>query len=155
MKHANPGTGATEYARNLTVGLTREKAAVVIQTHTPEDRRVKHCDYCGCLWRDGSLRNTSRTCCDECKTSLKTEQRARQRAEKALLSGKVKKKTKRDLNYVWWLEYPFWLDEYEMLKLSWKYEVPTDFEKLDIISAQQQIHGPGNRKKGNGSPNDD
>ncbi|MGO4374726.1 hypothetical protein AB4Z21_29035 [Paenibacillus sp. MCAF20] len=144
----SPGTGALEYARKLTEGLTREQAAVAIRTHMSECNRVKRCDYCGHYWLDESSRNRKRTCSDECKTGIKTLQRGQQRADKALMTGKSpKKKTKREINYIWWLEYPFWLSEYEMLKQTWKREVPTEIQTMDFVSSQLQIYGPGNRKK--------
>lgn len=130
-----PGAGAIAYARERIAGLSRDEAAPVIReliANPLDDKRVKRCEYCGYPWRDDSLRNTKRTCSDECKTALKTLQRRRQRADKALLEGEdapPKKRAKRHC-YVWWLEYPFWLNEYEMLKRSWKYEVPYDPSKL-------------------------
>ncbi|WP_340673159.1 hypothetical protein [Brevibacillus agri] len=148
--NAWPGEGAIEYARRQLAGLTREQAASHIPRllkELPDDKRVKRCDYCCYPWRDDSLRNTKRTCSDECKTGIKTLQRRQQRADKALLAGKSKKRTKRELNYIWWLEYPFWLDEYEMLKYSWKFEKPMDTESLAYIFGNQQIHGSGNRRK--------
>ncbi|RAV19504.1 hypothetical protein [Paenibacillus contaminans] len=147
----SPGAGALEYARTLTEGLSRDEAAVVIRrllTEPPADPRVKRCDFCSYPWRDSSLRNTKRTCCDECKTGAKSFQKRQQRADKALLTGKVRKRTKRDEYYVWWLEYPFWLDEYEMLKRAWKYEVPHGVELIDTVRSQNEAYGDGNRKRG-------
>ncbi|MBY0083730.1 hypothetical protein [Brevibacillus brevis] len=145
-----PGEGAIEYARKQIVGLTREQAATRIpqlMKEISDDKRVKRCDYCGYLWRDDSRRNTKRTCSDECKTGIKTLQKKKQRADKALLEGKTKKRTRLDDYYLWWLEYPCWTNEYEMLKRSWKYEKPMDDEKLDYIRGNQQRYGNGNRKK--------
>lgn len=132
-----PGIGAIEYARSLVAGLTREQAAVCLRKE-PDDQRVKRCDYCRYHWRDTSLRNNKRTCCDECKISLKSTQRRQQRADKELLKGESRrrKKSKIQTSYVWWLEYPFWINEYEMLKYSWKYEVPYGSEILDFIQAK-------------------
>ncbi|MEW9700706.1 hypothetical protein [Paenibacillus sp. SI8] len=148
-----PGTGAVEYARSLTAGMTREQAAIALsRAYRINDARIKRCDYCGYLFRDESKRNLRQTCCGECKTALKTLQRRQQRADKALLTGeppKVKRKTKRDVYYVWWLEYPFWLSEYEMLKQTWKYEVSHDTELMDAIQEKNMTYGAGNRKRGN------
>jgi len=148
-----PGEGAINYACEQLAGLTREQAAASIPRllkELPDDKRVKRCDYCGYPWRDDSLRNTRRTCSEECKTGIKSLQRRQQRADKALLADKTKKRTKREQNYIWWLEYPFWLSEYEMLKQSWKFEIPTDREKLEYISGNQRVLGLGNRKRGAG-----
>lgn len=145
-----PGEGAIKYARRQLAGLTREQAKARIPRllkQLPDDKRVKRCDYCGYPWRDESLRNTKRTCSEECKTGIKTLQRRQQRADKALLTGKTKKRTKREQNYIWWLEYPFWLNEYEMLKYSWKFEKPMDAERLAYIRGNQQLYGSGNRRK--------
>ncbi|MFA4137036.1 MULTISPECIES: hypothetical protein [unclassified Brevibacillus] len=145
-----PGEGAVEYARQHIVGLSRDKALSAIQRllkETPDDKRIKRCDYCGYPWRDDSMRNTKRTCSNECKTAVKTLQRRQQRADKALLTGKTKKRTKRDEYYIWWLEYPFWINEYEMLKHSWKYEKSMDEEGLAYIRGKQQLYGKGNRKR--------
>jgi hypothetical protein len=144
-----PGEGAIKYAASLVDALSREEAAKVITSvleGLPPDRRVKLCDFCKYPFRDESLRNTRGTCCDGCKRGLKTLQRRKQRADKDLLSPKPKKSTKREQNYYWWFEYPFWLDEYEMLKQSWKYEVPHDMALLDHVTSQNQLYGPGNRK---------
>jgi hypothetical protein len=145
-----PGEGAIKYASEHLAGLTREQAAAQVARllkELPDDKRVKRCDYCGYPWRDISLRNTMRTCSKECKTGAKTLQKKKQRADKALLTGKMKKPTKREEYYYWWFEYPFWIDEYEMLKQSWKYEKPMDHEKIAYIIGNQQIWGPGNRKR--------
>jgi hypothetical protein len=149
IKYGWPGAGAIEYARRQVSGLSREQAALIMRnllTGTSSEKRVKRCAYCGYRWRDESLRNTLRTCSDECKTAAKTLQKRQQRADKALLSGKTKKKTKKAENYIWWLEYPFWLNEYEMLKNAWKHEVSKDAEFLDYIQVQNEIYGPGNRR---------
>lgn len=149
MNGIDPGAGAVMYMAERVNGLTREEAAQIISDglrKPPDDTRVKLCDYCGYLWRDGSLRNNKRTCCGDCKTALKTFQKAVQRANKALLTGKVRKKTKREKFYYWWYEYPFWLNEYEMLKQSWKHEVPHEKDTLDLISSNHKIYGEGNRK---------
>jgi hypothetical protein len=57
-----------------------------------------------------------------------------------------RKKTKREEQYLWWHEYPFWLDEYEMLKQSWKHEVPHTIELMDVVLTNQRVYGKGNRK---------
>ena len=155
VTYREPGQGAIDYATELlraegnstTWGTVRS-----IIADLPDEKRVKRCDYCGYPWRDGSLRNRKHTCSDECKTGIKTLQRAAQRADKALLSGKKKKKTKRDENYIWWLEYPFWLDEYEMLKQSWKHEVSKEMETIDYIAANIETLGKGNRRIRDHSP---
>lgn len=149
IHHVDPGAGAIAYALEHVTGLEREEAAPIIRklfAGLPTEKRVKRCDYCGYPFRDDSLRNTKRTCSDGCKTRLKTLQRQQQRADKTLLSGKTKKKTKRETNYVWWLEYPFWLDEYEMLKNTWKHEAAHDAKLLDYIHCQNEIYGKGNHK---------
>ncbi|MFD1955831.1 hypothetical protein ACFSL6_17075 [Paenibacillus thailandensis] len=149
IHYIDPGTGAVTYALEFVAGLTRDEAMPVIcelLTNLPVDRRVKYCEYCRYPYRDGSLRNTTRTCSSECKTGIKTLQRRQQRADKALLEGKERKRTKREEHYAWWHEYPFWLDEYEMLKVAWKYEVSHRTELIDFIQGQRELYGEGNRK---------
>lgn len=142
--YQEPGEGAIEFARQYVDGMTRQEAKPIIdallrgEVHEKTDKRIKRCDYCGYWWRDDSLRNTRRTCSDECKRGIKTLQRRQQRADAELLNPKPKKKTKRDSNYIWWLEYPFWLNEYEMLKNTWKYDVPYAPAKLGQICASKQ-----------------
>ncbi|MFC5447597.1 hypothetical protein [Paenibacillus aestuarii] len=156
----DPGTGAIAYALEYVSGLTREEAAPIISelcAALPLDKRVKQCAFCWHLWRDDSRNNTKQTCCDDCKRAFKTLQKRNQRTDKALLAGVVskKKKTKREENYIWWHEYPFWLNEYEMLKQSWKYEVPYETELIDAILGQRLIYGEGNRKVKNGEDEQD
>lgn len=150
FKYIDPGPGAIKYALEYVSGMTREQAASEISRIWNEpstEKRVKRCDYCGYLWRDDSLRNTKCTCSDECKKAFKTLQKRIQRADKVLLSGdNAKKKPKRDEYYVWWLEYPFWLDEYEMLKQTWKHEVSHDDSLINFVHGQREIYGEGNRK---------
>ncbi|MDN4073631.1 hypothetical protein [Fictibacillus terranigra] len=151
--YKEPGSGAVEYAKTFTEGMSRSEAAVVItqllggELHDVDDNRVKSCDYCGYFWRDNSLRNTKKTCSDECKRNLKTMQRREQRANKELLNPtpKEKKHTLMD-DYIWWLEYPFWINEYSMIKIGWKHERPSGVALMDYIEAKNTIYGEGNRK---------
>jgi len=151
-----PGEGAINYAIYIVENYDDSKLKnredllnlmYAIMTQMPPHKRVKRCEYCGYVWYDDSLRNTKKTCSAECKTGIKTLQRRMQRADRALLQRKPRKKTKKEINYIWWLEYPFWLDEYEMLKHSWKYEIPKDVEVMTFIDANNQIYGTGNRRK--------
>lgn len=139
----DPGTGAIAYAREHVDGLTREEAAPIIRnllSALSADKRVKRCDYCGYPFRDDSLRNTRGTCCSKCKTGHKTLQRRKQRADKDLIAGEVKqrKRSMHEEYYVWWLDYPYWTNEYEMLKRTWKHENPYDSSKLTYIDAAQR-----------------
>ncbi|MGC4378979.1 hypothetical protein WD019_18975 [Fictibacillus sp. Mic-4] len=153
--YKDPGAGAIEFVRQYTEGLTRTAALPVIdrllkgELHDQTDKRIKRCDYCGYYWRDESKRNTKKTCSDECKTGIKTMQRREQRARKELLNP-VKKPRKHRLedDYLWWLEYPFWIQGYSMLKVGWKFEKPTGTAAMDYIEAKNGIYGKGNRKKG-------
>lgn len=150
------GIGAIEYANQFTEGLTFEETAEIMHTllngelNDSTDKRVKRCDYCGYWWRDDSLRNTKRTCCDDCKRRLKTMQRRQERADKELLNPNPKpRKHRLTDDYVWWVEYPYWINEYSMIKIGWKYEKSMSISKMDYIKAQHEIYGYGNRKKPN------
>lgn len=152
IEYREPGTGAIEFARPYVEGLHREVARVVIndlivgKLHDVSDKRVKRCDYCGYWWRDDSLRNRKRTCSDECKRNIKTVQRRQQRADAELLNPKPKKQVLMD-DYVHWLEYPYWLNEYSMLKIGWKYSIPKGIEVMDYIEAKKGTYGEGNCRK--------
>ena len=152
--YREPGTGAIEFAKQYTVGIDRNEAKQVISEllrgslHDVSDKRVKRCDYCGYYWRDDSLRNTKRTCCDGCKKGVKTLQRREQRANEALLNPDPKPKKHRLIDdYIWWLEYPFWIHEYSMLKVGWKYEKPSGVALMDYVENKRDTYGRGNRKK--------
>ncbi|KYC65204.1 hypothetical protein [Heyndrickxia coagulans] len=159
--YRNPGTGAIEFARQYTEGLTVKEALPVIERllkgelHDPADKRIKRCAYCGYYYRDKTRPNNSKTCSRECKIANDTLKRAKKRADAALL--KPEKKTEvREEHYTWWLEYPFWINEYEMLKRSWKYQVPYAPDKLaQIDAAKQRDRMIGGKRKPKLIPSDD
>ncbi|MFS0559611.1 hypothetical protein AB1K91_02620 [Terribacillus sp. 179-K 1B1 HS] len=142
MRYRNPGEGSIRYARDYVYGLSKSAALQVITSllrgdlHDKSDKRIKTCDYCGYLYRDSTKPNNSKTCSAGCKVARDTIQRQMKREKQALF--KPKKRTKRELNYYHWFEYPFWLDEYEMLKSSWKHEAPYDVHKIERIAAAKQ-----------------
>ncbi|PLR65985.1 hypothetical protein [Bacillus sp. UMB0893] len=142
MEFKQPGEGAVLFAQQFTDGLTIDEALPIIgsllngELHDVSDKRIKRCGHCNYFYRDQTKPNNSRTCSRACKIDQDTEKRRMKKADEALLSPK--KKTKREENYVYWLEYPFWLDEYEMLKQSWKPEVSYCAEKIEVISAAKQ-----------------
>ncbi|MBH9965589.1 hypothetical protein [[Bacillus] enclensis] len=148
----DPGQGAIEYAKTFVVGVSRSEAVTIFRDlkdgnlHDQSDKRVKRCDYCGYFWRDDSLRNTKKTCCDGCKTGIKTLQRRQQRADEELLNPKPRKHTLMD-DYVWWLEYPYWANEYSMLKVGWKFEKPSGVALMDYVENSRNVYGDGNSKK--------
>jgi len=151
-KTTDPGRGAIEFAKEFTQGLTKEEALPVIkrlirgELHDHDDKRIKKCEYCGYYYRDKTRPNNSKTCSPECKAARDYLAKAKKRADAALL--KPKKKTKRDENYIWWLEYPFWLDEREMLRNSRRYESTYDEQYLLRISAaKQRAERIGGRRK--------
>lgn len=151
ITYRDPGAGAIEFAKEFMTGL-REfdeltvKALIEGRLHDSEDKRIKRCDYCGYPWRDSSLRNTRKTCSEECKRGIKTLQRRKQRERKELLNPKPKKRTLMD-DYVWWLEYPYWHNEESMLKIGWKFEKPHQAKTIDFIEVKNEIFGEGNRMK--------
>lgn len=152
--YRQPGTGAIQFAKEFITGLDRRQALPIIKRlnagklHDKTDKRIKRCAYCGYWWRDDSLRNTKKTCSDECKRGIKTMQRREQRANKALLNPIPKRKKHRLIDdYIWWLEYPFWVNEYSMIKIGWKYENPGGISVIDYIEAKNEIYGNGNHRK--------
>ncbi|MBN9655985.1 hypothetical protein J0K78_17045 [Halobacillus sp. GSS1] len=151
-EYRNPGTGAIEYARTFVEGMEMEDSLSVIislmkdELHDTEDKRIKRCGYCGYPYRDHTRPNNSKTCSKECKVASDTLKRRMKQADKALLNPK--KKTKREEYYLDWLEYPFWLDEYEMLKQSWKHEPSYGLDKVEqIAAAKQRTELLGGRRK--------
>lgn len=152
--YREPGGGSIEFTKRFTEGLTLQQATQVItdmlkgELHVSEDKRIKRCDYCGYYWRDDSLRNTKRTCSDDCKTGYKTLQRRQQRADKELMNPTPKPNKHRLIDdYLYWLEDPFWLHEYSMIKIGWKFERPSGVALMDVISARNEVYGEGNRQK--------
>lgn len=142
VNYRHPGPGAVEFASTYTIGLTRKAAHSVVvsllkdEMPDQDDKRVKRCDYCGYPYRDTTRPNNSKTCSKECKTDRDTLKRRQKQADKRLLQPR--KKTKREQYYVSWLEYPFWINEYEMLKQSWKRENPYENDKVERIKGARQ-----------------
>lgn len=151
ITYRDPGAGAIEFAKDFMTGL-REFDELTIKIlldgrlHDQDDKRIKRCDYCGYFWRDPSLRNTRKTCSEECKRGIKTLQRRKQREKQDLLNPKPKKRTLID-DYVWWLEYPYWQNEESMIKIGWKFEKPHVAKTIDFIVAKNETLGEGNRMK--------
>lgn len=150
--YRDPGEGAIKYAHQVFEGNSRIEVETMLpallkgELNEAEDKRVKRCDYCNYWFYDDSLRNTRRTCCDDCKISYKTLQRRKQRADKAFLNPKPRKDKLEDL-YLWWLEYPCWANEYAMIKIGWKFERPMSIAKMDYINYGREGYGTGNRRK--------
>ncbi|MDM5188597.1 hypothetical protein QUF99_15110 [Bacillus sp. DX4.1] len=140
LNYRQPGDGAIEFTEQFTEGLTRERAVHVVKRllkgklHDRTDQRIKRCAYCKYYYRDKTRPNNSNTCCRECKIAYDTMNRAKKRST----VSRPKKETKRDQYYVWWLEYPFWIKEYEMIKKGWKTDAPYSPEKLELIRAAKR-----------------
>ncbi|ASN06847.1 hypothetical protein [Virgibacillus necropolis] len=144
-----PGEGAIQFAKQF---IQSQADAIPIlqrlldgEIHDATDNRIKRCAYCQYYWRDDSLRNTKKTCCDDCHTAKKSIQKRQQRERQDLINPKPRKRKLID-DYIWWLEYPLWLDEYSMLKIGWKFEVPHTMKTINSIEAKNHIYGDGNRK---------
>jgi hypothetical protein len=144
------GAGAREYLQQyFRRSMSREDVQLVvseIKAIATDDKRVKRCEHCGGYWRDDSLRNTKKTCSDECKTGIKTLQRRKQRERKGLLGPPKPTKHKLTDDYIDWLEYPYWTNEYSMLKVGWKHDVPHTNKTLSHIEAHRAVWREGNRK---------
>lgn len=131
-----PGEGAIEYAAELTAGLTREEAAVIIRKLLREpgdDPRIKRCEVCGYPFRDKTRPGNAKVCGPSCKTIRKTEQKAEQRARKD--AGKPKK--------------PRRYDEEAFMRRLWNREKPYDPDKLAQIAAARdraRTMGGGRKK---------
>ncbi|MBD7965387.1 hypothetical protein [Fictibacillus norfolkensis] len=153
MSYNEPGLGAIEFAKHFIKNMNRNDALKVTtqllkgELHDNQDNRVKRCDYCGYWWKDNSLRNTRKTCSDGCKTSIKTLQKREQRANEFLLNPEKKEKKETLMDYyLWWLDHPFWVQEYAMIKVGWKFERPSGVSLMNYIEAKNELYGMGNRK---------
>lgn len=141
-QYKQPGAGAIEFAATFMEGTTFTTGMPVIKQlmegkmHDPNDKKVKTCAFCGYYYRDKTKNNSSKTCSPECKIDLDTFRRAQKKADKELLNPKKVKDV--EVKYVYWLEYPFWNREYDMLKNSWKYEAPYSPDKIEQINAAKQ-----------------
>ncbi|MBN9653880.1 hypothetical protein J0K78_06345 [Halobacillus sp. GSS1] len=151
--YGQPGEGAVEYARQFVgdMGKTpeaRETLIKLLNEELPgiEDRRVKRCDYCRYLWRDDSLRNNRKSCCEDCRQARRKLQKRKEREREELINPKPRKRTKKD-DYVYWIEYPYWSNEDSMLAEAERYEKPYGVETLDYLDTQNQIYGEGNGKR--------
>lgn len=142
-----PGEGAIEYARGQVAGLTREEATKVIRqimAGNPDDLRVKRCVCCGYPFRDRTRPNNAKVCGESCKSIVKTRQKRAQRG--------LKEKSKKPSLYLWWLDYPFWIQEWAMFNHVGSYERPYDPEKLEYkASVRRRIDSLGGRRRENRS----
>ncbi|GGE80350.1 hypothetical protein [Priestia taiwanensis] len=152
INYRHPGEGAIEFAMQYMEGLTRANALPVIQSlmkgnlHDRTDKRIKRCVYCGYYFRDKTKPNNSKNCGQGCKTDWDTMQRAKKRADTALL--KPKKPKKSDFGHAWMLEYPFYSPEEAMFRWKWRYEVPKAHYKLEEIQgARYRCEMMGGRRK--------
>lgn len=150
--YKQPGTGAIEFAFPFIEGYKKEEALPIIaqlmkeELHDTEDKRIKRCAYCHYHFRDTTRPNNAKTCCKPCKIANDTLSRAKKKADEEILKPNPKKQTNIQKYYARWLEYPFWIDEYEMLKNSWKHETPKgNIEQ--IIAAKQRDAMLGGKKK--------
>lgn len=116
-----PGSGAIEFAKEFTDGLTFEEAQKVIKKlyagklHDISDKRIKRCEYCNHYYRDKTRPNNSKTCSSEHKKANDALKKRKKRVDLELV--KPKKHEKADIEYTYWLEYPFFVTE----KAMWKY----------------------------------
>ncbi|MCY7919720.1 hypothetical protein [Bacillus vallismortis] len=150
----HPGEGAVQFAAELVENHTRESAVPIINRllkgdlHDQSDKRIKKCAYCGYYYRDRTKPNNSKTCSQGCKTDLDTLRRVMKRADKALLNPKKKKLDSIENAYIWWLDYPFWISEREMINRSWKYEhLATDKKIEDMLAAKYRDQQMGGKRK--------
>ncbi len=151
IEYKDPGEGAIEFALQFFGGVSKENAISHVrklmngELHDITDKRIKRCDYCRYFYRDKTKPNNSRVCSQECKIRKHTLKRAMKKLDAALV--KPQKKEPEIVPYVFWLEYPFWVNEYEMLKQSWKYEAPYALDKIErIVAAKQRDEMTGGKR---------
>jgi hypothetical protein len=130
----NPGEGAIEYARTLTVGLTREQSAPIIRNllaDSPADPRVKRCVCCGYPFRDKTRPGNAKVCGGSCTLDKNARNRRIKRGEKSI---------RVPVDYVFWLEYPYYVSERAMLSKTSR-ERSYSPDKLATIIAARQTAG--------------
>lgn len=133
-----PGEGAISYAREVTRGMGRQRAAEVIanlREYLPDDPQVKFCVNCGFPFRDMTRPGNAKTCGYSCKTDRKSAQKAIQRARKAAgMPPKANKIPK--------------YDENGYMMRVWRKETPKSPAKLEqIAAARERYNNMGGRKK--------
>lgn len=159
VKYREPGEGAIEFAARFTEGKMMTDAMPVIQRlmrgelHDSDDVRVKNCDWCGYLFRDKSRPNRAKTCCKPCKYAKDNFAKRNKKADKDLVSPKVKRKSKMSDYYAGHLEYPFFASETYMLRYH-RQEKPFSPDKIAYISAARESGSTGNRRKPKSTPTD-
>lgn len=127
-----PGAGAIQFARELYYKYAAAEndpiltAQRIIDAEYPEHehKKVKCCQYCGYFFRDKTKNNSSKVCSDDCKAGKDVVMRTHKRRTKA--ADKPRKLTNRQKYYYSHYEYPFWINEYEMMKDAWSRETLTD-----------------------------
>lgn len=145
-----PGEGAIEYAAEITAGLPRAAAAIVIRramTEPSADPRIKSCEVCRYPFRDKTKNRSATVCGAECKTTKKSAQKRQQR-KKVKRVHNVTVKPSKPIRYLFWLEYPFWIKEKWMIKHAGSYERPYDADKIaQIMAAKQRTALMGGKRR--------
>lgn len=128
-----PGEGAIEYVRTLIEGKTRRTAAPIISrlltSELPDDPRIKRCTGCGYPFRDKTKPGNAKTCGEQCA-------KAKNAAKRKVSRGNNKQTVAVD--YVFWLEYPYYVSERKMLSKSSRERSFSPEKMASIIAARQR-----------------
>jgi hypothetical protein len=134
IKYGWPGAGAIEYACEQVNGMSREQAAPIIKRSLtydmPDDPRIKRCIGCGYPFRDKTRPGNAKTCGEDCAKAKNAVKRKVSRRQIQRIS----------VDYVWWLEYPYYVSEWKMLSKSSR-ERSFSPEKMAAIIAARQAAG--------------
>ncbi|MFD1926950.1 hypothetical protein ACFSFY_02520 [Sporosarcina siberiensis] len=135
IEYEEPGHGAVLYAAQFMAGFTFHTAMPIVKqimNAVVHDKKERRCAYCEYYYRDITKNNSSVVCSPECRNLRKAKYT---RTKNAAKPKKPKKLTNREKYYNDHLEYPFWTDDYEMMKMSWKHEPSYSVDKVEYIRA--------------------
>lgn len=155
----DPGEGAIEFARPFVADHSIDEAMPIIkrlvmgELHDGTDKRIKHCEWCGYLYRDKTKPNMSKVCCKKCKYDKDNRAKAVKKADAALTKPKKARNLKAEMYsyYADHLEYPYYLSEHYMLKRSHQRETPYSLDKIEKIEGAKQR---GYKRKNPNTPTD-
>lgn len=127
-----PGEGAIEYVRTLIEGKTRQTAAPIISrlltNKLPDDPRIKRCESCYYPFRDMTKPGNAKTCGERCAKDKNAAKRKVSRGNNKPVA----------VDYVFWLEYPYYVSEREMLSKSSRERSFSPEKMASIIAARQR-----------------
>lgn len=149
----NAGSGAIEFAQELTEGLDEYERIDIEEMlfcgilPVEPAKRVKTCNHCGYFYRDKTRNNSSKTCSRECKISRDTDRRRDKLNEAREHEPSLRPRlTNKQEYYYEHYEYSFWLEHERMDRHHWNYERPHG-NLADIQAARECYEIIGGRRR--------